>query len=692
MPRIPHFTRVWLATIALALGTSAHAGAIAPGELDPAWGGAPGGVLVENLGAFDHASDVVVQPDGRPLVLATTDTGAATTVTLSRYTASGAPDTTFGGGDGKAVVSTPSGGAFGEALLLRPDGRIVVVMGNPGGVIQMAVAQLTAAGDPDPAFNGGATLYLDPNLSPPQSITEESARAAVLLSDGSLVVGGQARHNDGATVNHLVPIVVKVSAAGVQSGFNFFPFASTRHGTVTGMAAYPDDRIALVGVHQAGSTAFNLNDPTRDSWVHEISGTTLGTSGSPRTIDLSGIGADDFAADVVVDGPGGAVLAGRASDGATFQALVARFGRDAVTGPALDAGFGSGGKVLFGAAGVDDALHAVRLDHSGRIVVEGQQLRAGSGDYQPFGARLTAGGGLDSGYGVGGIAGAPNIPHVLWSNSRFPGIGVAPDGRIVVATHSTASSPADAVSFARYGDLTDVAPLVLSPAIATLTRPSTATVRVTNNGDGSGDVVAVITFSQPVAGGSATVPLGTCTSVSTTQLRCVLASLAPATATDVAVAFTPTVLGPMSIAATVDAAIVDRNSANDAVNAAPFNVTRIPAVLQLWRVSATGRKLSCGSRATSPCRITTATRLRLRGTSLPTRVTATERTVRIGVFRKVGKLWVRKRLIAVRADAAGTYRATLKPLPAGTWRVRTVTPASATVSGATSAWRYVRVR
>src|SRR5204863_8821645 len=77
-----------------------------------------------------------------------------------RLTAAGAVDPTFGA----PVIPGPEGSinTGGRAVVVRPSGQIVV-LGTHGAATQLA--GLTAAGTPDPSFNGGAPFTVaDPGF------------------------------------------------------------------------------------------------------------------------------------------------------------------------------------------------------------------------------------------------------------------------------------------------------------------------------------------------------------------------------------------------------------------------------------------------------------------------------------------------------------------------------------------------
>lgn len=149
------------------------------GSIDAAFGGVP--LIADDLFIADAARDGA----GR-FVLAGM---VGRTWTLLRVEADGAtPDAGFGDA-GFVTIEVPATNDLRglNAIAIRDDDRIAVAgwRGNTHGP-NLVVAQLAADGTPDPAWNGGALVDLDP----PDGQAGISATALAIDGDGSLVVGG----------------------------------------------------------------------------------------------------------------------------------------------------------------------------------------------------------------------------------------------------------------------------------------------------------------------------------------------------------------------------------------------------------------------------------------------------------------------------------------------------------------------
>src|ERR1044072_3140936 len=121
------------------------------GVLDPAFGGSEGSRVSD---ARDGSVVLGVDPQGRPLVAQSSNTS----VTIRRFSAMGAPDSTFGAG---GVLTLPcSCGYAGVEFVSGPQETLTVVI--PGAGPAATLVRLLADGAPDPRFGkrGFVTIAL----------------------------------------------------------------------------------------------------------------------------------------------------------------------------------------------------------------------------------------------------------------------------------------------------------------------------------------------------------------------------------------------------------------------------------------------------------------------------------------------------------------------------------------------------
>ena len=147
------------------------------GTLDQNFG--EGGKIRVNFGGVDSARDLVIQEDGKILVV-----GAANNQQdfgLLRLNANGSVDTSFGS-DGK-VTTNFSGTDFAEAVEIQRDGKIVVV---GGGGDDFGIARYNQNGTLDQSFGEGGKTRV--NFS-----GVDNARDLIIQGDGKILVVGAAK-------------------------------------------------------------------------------------------------------------------------------------------------------------------------------------------------------------------------------------------------------------------------------------------------------------------------------------------------------------------------------------------------------------------------------------------------------------------------------------------------------------------
>jgi uncharacterized delta-60 repeat protein len=135
-------------------------GLLADGRVDPAFG--TGGIVRTGVqGSCDQCTPAALGSDGSVVLTGHTGTTSGNptdppnfTWVAARFTAAGAPDPAFDG-DGVAQIPSQSGQGYGATIL--PDGSVALT-GRDFGAGKLA--RLTAAGAPAPGFNGGAPVTI----------------------------------------------------------------------------------------------------------------------------------------------------------------------------------------------------------------------------------------------------------------------------------------------------------------------------------------------------------------------------------------------------------------------------------------------------------------------------------------------------------------------------------------------------
>ena len=94
------------------------------GSLDAGFG--TGGKAMTSFGGADQASAVILQPDGKIVVAGQTDTGVSIDFALARYMPDGSLDGAFGIGGRVTTNFTGASDDLGSAVALQSDGKIIV--------------------------------------------------------------------------------------------------------------------------------------------------------------------------------------------------------------------------------------------------------------------------------------------------------------------------------------------------------------------------------------------------------------------------------------------------------------------------------------------------------------------------------------------------------------------------------------
>jgi uncharacterized delta-60 repeat protein len=143
-------------------------------------------------GINDQAIDVVVQGDGKIVVLVGRAAGANSDFMLARYNSDGSIDAGFGGG---MPVSTDffGGDDSPAGLALQTDGKIVATGAAEGGIgdFDFALARYDNDGSPDATFGIGGKVTTDFLGG------IDVARSVVVQGDGKIIAGGLANEEFG---------------------------------------------------------------------------------------------------------------------------------------------------------------------------------------------------------------------------------------------------------------------------------------------------------------------------------------------------------------------------------------------------------------------------------------------------------------------------------------------------------------
>jgi uncharacterized delta-60 repeat protein len=160
----------------------------ADGDLDPEF--ANGGIRIARIGLASRATAVALQPNGKIVVVGHAQKGDEIHSGIARFLSSGSLDPAFSD-DGKLITRF---GVVDQAsdVAIHPDGGIVIVgraVTAGGNGFDFGVARYLPGGRPDPSFGGDGLVRTDFKGE------TDLARSVVIQANGKVIVGGYAYAN-----------------------------------------------------------------------------------------------------------------------------------------------------------------------------------------------------------------------------------------------------------------------------------------------------------------------------------------------------------------------------------------------------------------------------------------------------------------------------------------------------------------
>ncbi|MFL5959132.1 MAG: PASTA domain-containing protein [Gaiellaceae bacterium] len=424
--------------------------------------GAGGKVTTSLSSGADGARAVAVQPDGK--IVAAGSNPSSSEFGLVRYNPDGSLDSGFGSG-GK-VTTVTRGGGEADALVLQPDGKIVI-----GGAIDsytgedFALARYNPDGSLDTSFGANGIVTTDILGH------NDVATGLAVQPDGKIVAGGKA--NTGSSWDFA--LVRYQTNGSIDPSFGTNGKVTTSLGSgdsvANALVGQPDGKLILAGYLGAAPNAeFALARYTPDGVLDP----SFGTGGKVTT----GIESSEGVYSAGLQPDGKIVVLGGTVGGAFYVALV-RYDTDGK----LDPTFGDGGI----ASGDEGVGHAVAVQANGKILVAGERPGVSSNDFLL--SRYDPDGSEDLTFGTDGQGGVAT--PIGSGNDAAQALALQPNGRIVVAgTTSVVPGHDDDLALARYLG---------------------STLAIAKSGSGSGTVTSTpagihcgSACSAPFAGGSVT--------------------------------------------------------------------------------------------------------------------------------------------------------------------------------------------
>jgi uncharacterized delta-60 repeat protein len=291
------------------------------GALDPTFGS--GGKVVTDFGGDESITGLALQPDGGIVVAGAGGDFFFPEFTVVRFTAAGAPDTTFGNG-GRATAFSGGGGAgAARSVMVQADGKIVAagLAGHFGANIDFAVVRFNQNGALDPTFgNQGAVTTDFGHLT-------DIPTAATLQPDGMILVAG---YSAPTNMTDAVWALARYTSAGtLDTSFGSDGKVLTDAGdggdSITSVAVQPNGKIAIAGMTSPGFAVAKYNS----------NGSLDATFGFGGRVTTSFLGIAERASAVVIQPDAKIVAAGSALNSTNELFALARYMGGPLTQPTV---------------------------------------------------------------------------------------------------------------------------------------------------------------------------------------------------------------------------------------------------------------------------------------------------------------------------------------------------------------------
>jgi len=442
------------------------------GALDPSFG-TSGIVLTDlpsstNPDAVDRANSLLIQPDGKLVVVGQTDSESSTpSLAVLRYNANGSLDTTF---DTDGVVTTDVSTVYdgfdsARSVVLQNDGKLVVAGETfvPFPSLFFVLARYNANGSLDNSFSNDGVVVT--NTSPPSELDSHSLDTLLLQPNGKLVAVGTTNLADFGNEASTIGLVRYNTDGSLDTSFSTDGIVTNN--TVSGYVRYsvggavlqPDGKIVVGADAQPGNVNDLDNAGPRDFLVARYNSDgsldmSFGSGGS-AIANFTGAGLSDSSVNSVVrQADGKILLVGYVTDRSGMfretDFAIARYNANGT----LDLTYGTNGKVLTDFSnGYDIATSAV-LQPDGKLLVVGHTATGSFFDESDIVvARYNPDGSIDTTFGNSGKAVIDITNYLDFGNS----IALQADGKIVLAGSvdyfvQGASTPADIALVRLNGD------------------------------------------------------------------------------------------------------------------------------------------------------------------------------------------------------------------------------------------------
>ena len=294
-----------------------------------------------------------------------------------------------------------------------------------------AISAHAAAGQPgtlDPFWANGSALGSG-KLITVIGTRADSPSSLAVQPDGKVLVAGFCVNFGLCAVRYSSDGALDASFGG--NGKLPQVFVPNAGNVAPSLALLPDGKFLLAG------TCFDLGDNDFCLFRFNVDGSidnTFATNGS--VITPMGI-ADDRARAILTQPDGKIVVAGTCNNGVDSDFCAARY----LPNGTLDASFGSGGKVITAFSNRDDVMNAMTLQPDGKLLLAGYCNNGATDDVCAL--RYGINGALDASFGSGGKL----ITVVGSGSSAARAVALQPDGKLLVAVECVTGVSVSKIDF-----------------------------------------------------------------------------------------------------------------------------------------------------------------------------------------------------------------------------------------------------
>jgi len=323
------------------------------GILDATFG--TNGIVSTPIGSFDdNGNSVVIQNDGKIIVVGYSNNGTNNDFVVVRYNSNGVLDNNFGTG-GKITTDFGSTNDYAYSVAIQSDGKIIVAGKSSNGAYAFAIARYNIDGSLDNTFGTGGklTTFFGSGNAEGYSVA--------IQSDGKIVVAGSSyngtnfdfalvRYNSNGTLDN------NFGLSGIVST-DFYGHSDLAYSVVI----QNDSKIVLAGCFNNGSSEhfaiarYNSNG-TLDN--------TFNSNGKVVTYILS---PGDYANSVAIHSDGKIVVGGYSYQNPLNHFSLVQYNSDG----SLDNNFGGTGEVVTAIGSHNSYGYSVAIQSDGKIIMAG---------------------------------------------------------------------------------------------------------------------------------------------------------------------------------------------------------------------------------------------------------------------------------------------------------------------------------